>query len=819
MQASSSWQPGEDHYVLPTLVVLRSTNSREIERLQLGVEGRLFRLVEGRLCRLAEIGALRWVNWSESSQEESLVAAVEDACALLLQDDLWQRMVKKGYQRHQPADPSFTRVQVIVVWDGSTATLEDSTAALEDVLKVKQKLEERAEILPVLIWLGEQPEPPLGSLQDYWPRIRLDTITTGGTEVEPKWLYQACQHLLVALVATELTRAIEHVVQGEREKVEWLVLGASALVADLPRMRSWLREATLKRVLKPLVAAPFTDVDRHRIEKLVEKRAMKFRRALLEEASDALREAQWQMDIAAKDVEEPEDTLAVQRCVLIERELRETAFGQYQGGVPSGGSSQRSPLRSLPSLIFALGDPSTPEPDLTKKLVDHYGELADLLEQWLSVNGWRGLAPKAQEELTSLRAFLGAFLDRGLIPAEGVPVLQVAEEDESPEGLEAAIHAVESMTRRMAKEGDVRDARDQKEDQWMSPFFVSLGTKRHRQVAAEIDTDMVEGYIRRYHHFERTLASPLGVFLHLLPAFPLATHLLNLLLRSLKPEWKIEHSLLICGIALVSIGAAELSHLWLVRARQLLNEVQWRSHRSLADRVLERVAHAIRDYRVWVLHQLRETESLLQNLYDLLLERYQEAERVSWTIGESYARGSLYHLLDPKEVLYWAERASENVHRSEQLIASQEEEDDDNTQEHDSAVTAFVGKEFWPLPECPTPAQTILERIVEVCDQETEMRLKSKVLAEVLTASVIARKNDDLKEGQRWSWMWRQAQPLGMADSSHTFTMILVPDRYVSGSTGKESLHWQEEWMEAYTRQIYEEICIRGIVEWKRGDD
>lgn len=99
------------------------------------------------------------------------------------------------------------------------------------------------------------------------------------------------------------------------------------------------------------------------------------------------------------------------------------------------------------------------------------------------------------------------------------------------------------------------------------------------------------------------------------------------------------------------------------------------------------------------------------------------------------------------------------------------------------------------------------------------MRLKSKVLAEVLTASVIARKNDDLKEGQRWSWMWRQAQPLGMADSSHTFTMILVPDRYVSGSTGKESPHWQEGWMAAYTRQRYEEICIRGIVEWKRGDD
>ena len=796
-----SWQPGDNHDILPTLIVYREENSRQIEALK--------QKVTSRLRPYLEVGAVQWLAWPGPCDDGSSETSIVEACASFLTLDLWQRLVDKGYQSNLP-DLDFTaRVQVILIWDALTcepSDADDATAALSEVLKAKEKLVgQMIEILPILIWLGEC-EGVSEVYRSYWPRIQLDTKALGGTTVKPQRVYQVCEHLLVALVSTELTRALDHILQGKKDKVEWFVLGASALITDPQRMQHWLEAAVLKRVLEHHIATSLTDVQKHQIEKAVETRAMIFRRAALAEAADALRESRWQVDL-------DEENLTIQRCILNSTELREATFGSYQPSSLRGGMHRArflqapfSFLQDLHLLLTAVSRPFVPGRNLVDILAGHYAELSNFLEGWFSGNKKRGLAPRVDEERGNLKDFLAAFLDRGPLPVDKLPVFQVSD-GSLPRGLAAARFAVMRMRYYLVQEGDFNyhtldlDEAEVTENpvQEVRSTFLEPGFEAHQRIAAEIAATEIQGYVRRYHHFVRTLASLPGVLLQLLPAWPLATYLLSLL-----PEWGIGRSLVVSGISLLLIGVIELIYWWLIRARRGLDKNQEKAYHALVSKsLLPLVAYTMQDYRLWVVHHLRETEALLQDLYAVFEEEYWQAERVYSTLDGSHINDNSYYLQRDQ---VWLEEKVQSI------------VEDVNTRErgkYEDYVTAVIGKEFWPWTERPRPARVVLEGIVKAYVDEIV-----KLGREELKPGVIAEDEDLLKNGKRWQWLWQRAQPLGSGRLSEPFTIILAPAEYVMGASGQENKdYWKQDSMVAYTRQMYEEICVRGAVRWRGGED
>jgi len=805
--ASLEWKPGETWYVPPTLIVLHSTDVQGMADLR--------RDVEQRLRPYVEIGALQWLEWFDPEEEVSS-EKITQACEPLLRLDLWQRLVKAGYRPQLPDARSPAQVQIFVVWDAMTQASQDPVRGLKQFAEsTKQQLKGKAELSLALVLLGGEPGVEVGALDAYWPRVRLSTTALGGTRVERGRVHQTCQHILVALVSSELTRTIESVMDKSRESAGWIALGASALLVDLPLMRQGLRQAILKEVLKPLVASPLTDLERQGVEEMIEGRATAFREAMLGEATIGLKESGWRLD---------REGLAIKQCCLANPDLLDAAFGEYRGGVPmcvpsSSEEGRRSLIgrvrgwsfRDARMLLSVLAEPFLPARNLSEELAEHYSQLRAPIEFRPSLEKAQGIAPTVRREYEDLRKLFASFLDRGLVPSEGIPSLRGVSTP-MPAGLQAAIQAVASMLKYLANDRDVQVARDARVE-WVRP--APLDSDRYWEAAAEADADLVEGNLRRYSRFARTLASPLGVALRLIPAWPLLTGLLSLL-----PDWDVGRSAIVAGAALVVIGIAELVYWWLIRAWRLLNRIQGEAHRCLADRVLTLTTRAIRDCRLLVMIRLRKAFFVLKDLHTLLLERYrtlEEAQRFLTGI-RSVEEGSVYRLVDWKPVLEWARMAAEDINRSGWSHELHELQEQLRKRDlgYDSAITALIAKEVWPLAVRPAPIQAIVRRFEEESDNQAERIFKPDRLEPTPIVKNIVQELESLKEGRQWEWLWQHAQPLGEAGPSHsTLTVILAPERALKGDTGWTSPYWRSEWLEARTRQTHEVVCIRGMIEWK----
>lgn len=785
-QSPADVPAGEGVSLTPTLVVLWSRDG--------GVARDLRASVTRRLRAYSEVGALQWAG-PFSPEQEITGRDLAQACEPMLSWDLWQRLVEKGYRPGLPAPGSPARIQVVLVVDRIT---DESDGPPPGIIKEMRKLlRGQADLSPVLIWLGEKPEPPPEDLNLYWPRIRMEPVAAGGIAVAPSLVWEATEHLLVALMSSAFVPVVNRMIQ--KEKAEWLVTGASALLLH-PDVEKWLHESVLREILAPLIA-PLPERERDRIEEAMGQVAQKVRKALREETIAALREAGWEIQT---------DGPVVRQCVLKNGALLEALLGPYRGGI--------SPYRLRPSewrdwpghfltLISALVKPFLPEQGVGETLRQHYLELVEQIEQWLSTGKWRGLAPRVLEEYRDLSMRLGAFLHRGLTSRLPSGTSWWFTE-QMPAGLPATLMALLSLEKHLCEEGDFKDeregARGHRRD-WVRPE--PLNTEGYLQVAGETDATIVRWNLLQYAHLARTLASPLGVLLYLLPAWPLAAFLVQSL-----ADWGPAQATLITGLTLLVIGVAELIYWWLIKARRLLKAVQREAHFYLGSRILRLAAGALRDYRHWMLAQLREAESALADLYGVCLRRHAETERALRALEElrSHAKGSTYILVNMEVAQNWRQSVEEGVRKYPGWLRESEERSI-----FDSAVTGLIVREVWPLSEQPMPGERVLAELEKVCSEEIRSQ---RPLPDLWSASVAAEKIEGLKEGRRWKWLWDHAHPLGKLESpAAEFTFIMAPEEFLIGKSGKESPYWRSDWEIVPTIQNQEEICLRGFVEPKRG--
>jgi len=770
-------------FVLPTLVVLWSRDEKAMNDLQEGVRHRL--------APLDEIGALKWIG-PFSSERELTGEGLARACETLLSWDLWQRLVERGYQPHaQLRSPA--HLQVIFIVDQLKG--EGKGSPLGVIGEAQKLLARRARLTPILVWLGSKPEPPPEDLNVYWPRIRMEPVAASGVGVAPRQVMEATQHLLVALVGSNFVQIIEPIVK--KAKAEWIVVGASALLLH-PRIEEWLRGAVLREILSPLVT-PIPETEINRIEKAMSERARKVRESLLEEALEALKESGWKIEV--KD-------LAIQKCVLRKPELLNALFGPYQGGVATERLSFREWKnwpRQFWTLISALAEPFFPDPTIIREsLYRHYRELSEKLEQWLGEK-WRGLAPRALEEYRDLRVLLGAFLDRGLtaqIPPEKQPSWWFSKPP-LPTGLPAAITALLALQKHLCEGSDLEEARGLARER-VRP--APLNDDAYLRAAGDTDAQIVRGNLLRYAHFARTLASPWGVFLYLLPAWPLAAFLVQFFLT-----WGPAQGFLVTGLALFLIGVVELAYWWFWKARQLLKAVQSNAHRALASRVMTLTARAIQDYRYWMLSRLREAEFVLADLYLAFLQRWIDAEKASRALSEAHSQevnGCTYLLVYEKEIQRWREEAVKALRQYPDWRGESDQ--------FESALIARIVAKVWPLPEQPLPSQAMLKELEAACARVVKDCARPGIWKAAVAAEMEV---DPLKGGERWNWLWQRAYPLGIVESpGEEFTVVIASEESLSGSTGRGSPYWQPSWRVALTLQEQEEMCIRGIVERKRGE-
>ncbi|HEY80056.1 MAG TPA: hypothetical protein G4O05_03120, partial [Caldilineae bacterium] len=370
----------------------------------------------------------------------------------------------------------------------------------------------------------------------------------------------------------------------------------------------------MEQLLTPALSGTEREVIDERVRKWVEL----YKREMLEEAAGSLRWRGEDQQPAGWLVDLSEDRRpAVKGCVLQDTHLRREIFGEYQGGIRT-----RSSEVSLWTPFHYLLSPFEPAKGVEERVSTHYETLVERLHCWPMGAKWRGLAPKVQEAFERTQEFLAAFLDRALLPPAGMEVPPLMS-GQLPTGLPAVIWALECMEEYLSSGNDLEDDRPapirvRRQSERRGPL--PLEDERWRRAAARGDAVRVRGDLRKYAHFVRRLAGPLGVALNLLPAWPLATYLLCAL-----PGWEPGRAALVSGVGLALIGVAELTYWWLIRARRLLNNVQWEAHWVLADRVLSLTARILHDYRLWLLIRLRGVRSLLKELYDVLSERYQRS--------------------------------------------------------------------------------------------------------------------------------------------------------------------------------------------------
>ncbi len=747
--------------------------------------GDLQRKVERRAGSYGAIGALRWLQIREVTPE-----AIYQACEPMLSLDLWQQLVNEGYRTHLPDVRSPACVRVVVIWDAMSEPGFSIQELSQSIQEARSLLTGMGGLSAILIVLGDTPSINGKDMALFWPRLRMSPVTLGGMRVSRARVLEACQHILVAFIQSNLEEILDELIGEKGNEVQWLVVGASALIVDPPEVQHWLQEAVLREVLAPILS-DLSDSEVQQVEEQAKEEVGKIRRAMLEEIVASFKEIRW-------DIELEKDQAAIARCALEDPPLLEAIFGPYQQKVFS---AQGDFFQRIGYWLVALISPFLPE-DLGEKLGSHYLEIVQTLKQWLSPSGWRGLTARASQAYQSLEErLLGPLLDPTLAPdVESPQVTGIT-------GLKAVILALQAIEKHLAEEGDLEDARTPRREK-IRP--APLDSETYLRAAAELDAQTIRGKLLQYAHFCRTLASPWGVLLNLLPAWFLGAFLVSAL-----AEWGTGKSFLVVGLVLLAFGIGELTYWWLFQARRLLKRVLVEASESLAKRTLSIVTRSLQDHQRWMIIRLQDVEQSLADVYALLRERHRETEAAWKTLEEarSYAREGTYHLVDKEQIRTGIRSALQEVcefsewqERAQEVFQKRYE----TRPTFRSAVTALIAATCWPLAERPAPPWVVLRELETRCREEAEKNINP----DLLSAAVVAENVDGLRGGQRWDWLWRQAQPLGHTQAMlMDFTVIIAREEMLSGPTGRGSPHWQSGWRVALSRNPYEEMCIRGLAE------
>ncbi|MBM3143090.1 MAG: hypothetical protein FJ005_08670 [Chloroflexi bacterium] len=448
-------------------------------------------------------------------------------------------------------------------------------------------------------------------------------------------------------------------------------------------------------------------------------------------------------------------------------------------GKTSGRHIQHFTLSPSAELWKKIYPPTT---DLASSLSNHYITLRDSLI--------KDLAQPESEQYSRLLDVFAFLLDRLIFSSNDRP-LPVSLQEPYPSGLYAALHAVEGAIDELKNSPDMYF-----DGKALLPH--PIGNDYFLTAVAESDAIAAHANFRRYVRLSRAMLSPLGLLLKVLPAWPLLTGALLLITT----RWNELQSALVAGLSLMVIGVSELA-LRQFRVRGWFRRLRDPVIRRLAGSVLCLMAKPLRDFRLLIVRRLMDSLytfkrllSMLQNV-DLDVQKRLDALD-TWHKTSRQQIGSVYRLVDFEICHEWASQAIKRVDASQTKYAN--------------FVTAFVAEHIFPLFRNPSSPRHVMRRLTEITDQLVASVFRNAVLE----VYVLSEREEPLKGGKSWQWLYQRAHPLGQSSEStqKSFTiMALASDAALVGAAGQHSEYWGTDWLVARSRQAHEIICLRGVFE------
>ncbi len=585
------WRPSDDCCVAPTLVIQCGAMAPDVARaIAEDVNGQLEGHVPGE--------ALQWLHVPRGQEipEDALRACL----APLLSLRLWQKLAATGAVRTLPSAGKPMNVRVLVLYEvPDPPDPQDDPRLLESLATTLESLlAGHAALSLCLIAVGAGHVDPTIARR-YWPRIRLEPSAYGGTVADAAQVRQVCQTLVVALLASELVRAIDHAAGPTKGADGWLWLGASALRVDLGRMREYQCVLILRELIKPLLGSPLSTPDGQFVTGIMKAGVASLQRAMLADALDLASRLSWE--------------------------------GENQG---------RSIVRFAPKSITELGvSIDRPASRLAGSLAARHVRLREALA--------RGLAAPASQRYHSLLEVVTFFLDPKAAQRQARKPFSF--EQTPPAGLPAAVEALRRAIAELKAWHDIYDG-----GKAIHPHL--SGDDRFLGALGEANADMVLGGSRAHKRLSSVLLSPLGIALKLLPAWLLLTGILLHITTLL--DWQ---AALAAGLCVLAVGVAE--HIaWRSALRSHLARLQHVAIGRLRESVLRLVARGLRDYRVAMAAHLQESAVALQRLLTLLSAMDYGAERhrvelEAWDHIHAPNQGAVHTLVDLERCRDWAAQA------------------------------------------------------------------------------------------------------------------------------------------------------------------
>jgi hypothetical protein len=730
-------------------------------------------------------GAVHWEQ-IESLQDAS-EANIAPILTLFRQQANVEGLIDRGFLPSVPSPAQPLDLQIVVIYD-----LTDRDEAVASQLlqtlesSIRNSLSAKANASLRLIVIGDL-VPDLGKQTTYWPRFRLYTTTYGGMEATRARVLEACQTLLVTLITSEILEDMEKKIGLKEESVSWIWMGASALVVDLTGMREFVRLSILQQLIEPLIREELDVVDRQSEEPEIQRHVGELQTANLAFAVTQLRSLGWDA----------------------RSEGREIARMQLK----SGGELEKNVLK--------------PMGDLAEFLCNYYKLLRNVLGD--------NLADEETKQFDQLREYFEFAMDprrydyQVLGDHKDAPLS--LKKPRRP-GLALVTFAVEMTADYLKKSADAiyKDLKPHR-----------IGSGNYLSALAAANASNVLGEYLRFLRFERSILSPLGFLLKLIPAWPLLTAVIVVF-----TEWDE-----LCAAIVAALLLSGLATLEFIGLQEALRR-DWRETKNRIEDVIRSstfgvFAKLLRDYRLLVAGRLEEMAFSLRNLLVLLNQVCLTNKK---QIAECQVRSSV--LSRDQAAVCWLSDW-DACHQSIDQARKLDRGVDLRFGHRTTAMRNYVNLAVPTMPLLVADKRGAAETKIIALDRASPRDFNSsiaKIIAEQvlvrrqqlslysifdeiacraewltneyflesgLKAHALAEKEELLKCGRRWEWLYQRAQPLGGTADSRSFVIFTGENDAAYGATtsGTNSPYWSPDYRIVRSRQTHEICCVRGVPEWK----
>lgn len=782
-----NWKTKDVYFISPTLIIPCGIGKDTFNNL--------LKPINHRLKDLISVGAVRWVKpltLEDAISEEEITQNLLYFSKL----NIHQKLFDHGLIYGLPSLRNPLHVKVIVIFD---ATNQSDVAKMGEYLQqlghiIRVNIPKGTEISMPLVILGER-KPDIQKLEDFWPRFGLSRIAIGGTFVEQTRVTQVCQHVLVSLIASEVENVLKFLTSQNQQSIKWITVGASVIQTNIDRMQSWLNLQILRNLIHPVLKEDITKEQERQIDLLIREKSVEFKTALLNDASIGIRESGWHIT---------NDGYTVQECLLLsESQLWEPLFPYLSRLAPNKRLGSREEHDSLIKKIFnfvniylqtTYANFKTfiwrvnktrslflPDRDrLSIILSNNYKKVKRVLESNLDY--------EFTNRYQNLLDVIASFIDNSLI--RSTDIVQAIPHQLRPTGLKAASKAINIFIEELGKPDVIFQSRPVKP--------IPMINNQYLDITGDEDTLTTYFDLLRLMRFKRRHFSLIGMYIMLLPAWPVITGLLDLL-----TDLDLREATIVSSMFIVFLILLNWIIVW-VRVNKLFEKIQRKIKLTLSERVIVIVANFLRKLKLISIAQLSHLGRFFNRLNELLNEKNQEIIDKLDTFNEE----SLIH--DGETSLLLSDYDLVSGWIQEAIDISDSEAD-----QFDNPITALISTKVWPLVDKPISELTLVNLITDLSERYTERVFRKGLLQPY----VLAEKIEILSEGEKWQWMWQHAHPLGISysDSNATaFTIfILENDLCLEGSSGSSSRYWKSEWFIARSRLPNEIGCLRGFIEWE----